>query len=98
MNIQESRYTPRERVTLPVKLGDGGKGITRDISASGLFFESSTQQQVGAMVDIEVFFDRPGTPLKLKARGTVIRVERGVGPGKSGVALRLLDSFLDPVV
>jgi hypothetical protein len=97
MFTQEHRNTPRERVALSLKLGDGGQGLTRDISASGLFFETNTEQRVGSLVDFEIYFDRPDHPLRFKAQGEVVRVEPGASAGKTGVALKLLASRLESV-
>lgn len=93
--FKEHRVEPRERIALPLKFGRGGHGITRDISASGLFFETDRAQQVGSVIDFEIEFDRIGGLMKFKAQGRVVRIEtRG---DKTGAALKFLVSRLETV-
>lgn len=91
----EHRTEFREKLSLAVQLGGGGKGVTQDISATGLFFETDSEQQVGGLIDVEIEFDTPGGPMKLKAQGRIVRIEPKAG--KTGVAVKLLASRLEPV-
>lgn len=91
----EHRIEPREQLGLPLQLGGGGKGLTRDISASGLFFETDSEQRVGGLIDFEIELDTPGGPMKLKAQGQIVRIE--LQAGKTGVGVKLLASRLEPV-
>ena len=92
----ENRADPREQVHLPLRLGGGGRGVTQDISASGLFFLTDSAQRVGSQLEIEIELDTPSGPMKLAASGEILRIEpRG---GQTGVAVRLVDSRLVPVV
>ena len=91
----EHRTESRERLSLPVQLGGGRKGVTQDISATGLFFETDSEQTVGGLVEVEIELDTPGGPMKLKAQGQIVRIQT-LG-GKTGVAVKLLDSRLEPV-
>ncbi|EJM48546.1 PilZ domain-containing protein [Pseudomonas sp. GM48] len=89
------RIEPREQVTLSLQLIGGGNGVIRDISASGLYFETDSEQQVGSLIDFEIEFDTPGGPMKFKAQGQIVRIEpQG---GRSGVGVKLLASRLVPV-
>jgi len=91
----EYRTEAREQVSLPLKL-DGGLGaVTRDISASGLFFETSSEQQVGNLIDVEIDLDTPSGPMKLKAQGQIVRIESH--GRRIGVGVKLLSSRLVPV-
>ncbi|UVM02827.1 PilZ domain-containing protein [Pseudomonas laurylsulfatiphila] len=89
------RIEPREQVTLSLQLIGGGNGVTRDISASGLYFETDSEQQVGRLIDFEIELDTPGGPMKFKARGQIVRIE-SLG-GRAGVGVKLLASRLVPV-
>jgi len=91
--FKEHRIEPRERISLPLKLGNGSQGITRDISASGLFFETDREQQVGSLVDFEIEFDRLGGLMKFKAQGKIVRIEPRAD--KTGAALKFLVSRLE---
>ncbi|CAI8760632.1 MULTISPECIES: PilZ domain-containing protein [Pseudomonas] len=89
------RIEPREQVTLSLQLIGGGNGVTRDISASGLYFETDSEQQVGNLIDFEIELDTPGGPMKFKAQGQIVRVEQQ--DGRAGVGVKLLASRLVPV-
>ncbi|WP_223541634.1 PilZ domain-containing protein [Pseudomonas sp. BF-RE-26] len=89
------RIEPREQVTLSLQLIGGGNGVTRDISASGLYFETDSEQQVGNLIDFEIELDTPGGPMKFKAQGQIVRVEQQ--DGRAGLGVKLLASRLVPV-
>ena len=91
----ELRTEPRQPVNLPLKLGDGVSAVTRDISASGLFFETSSEQRVGNLIDFEIDLDTPGGPMKLKAHGQIVRIESH--GSRTGVGVKLLSSRLEAV-
>ncbi len=88
----EQRTETRERVVLPVDFIAGGRGLTRDISASGLFIETDCEQQPGGVMEFEITLPSPGFTLKLVAQGQVVRVE--ASGRRYGVAVRLLSSSL----
>lgn len=88
----EHRTAPREQVDLPLRLGSGLNAVARDISASGLFFETDSQQRLGGLIDLEIEFDSPGGPMKLKAQGKIVRLE--AQGGRTGVGVKLLTSRL----
>lgn len=87
---REHRIEPREVVSLPIELGNGQTGTTRDISASGVFFETDTDQAPGSEVDFSIDFDTPGGPMRLKCRGTIVRTERH--GGRQGAAVKIVES------
>lgn len=89
------RIEPREQVTLSLQLIGGGNGVTRDISASGLYFETDSEQQVGRLIDFEIELDAPGGPMKFRAQGQIVRIE-SLGD-RAGVGVKLLASRLVPV-
>ncbi|WP_342130764.1 PilZ domain-containing protein [Hydrogenophaga sp. OTU3427] len=90
----DQRSEPREPVSLPVTSGQGGLGVTRDISASGLFLQTDGLQVMGSLIELEIALDTPGGPMKLCATGEVVRVE--VKDGKTGVGLKFVASRLEP--
>lgn len=90
---QNLRAEPREALTLPVQLGDGGAGVARNISASGVFFETDSNVRVGCEIDLEIDLNTPGGPFRLKASGCVVRIESR--DGRIGVAVKLTASQLE---
>jgi len=71
-----------------VVVENGKKGITRDISATGVFFEMDTHHQAGSAIQFHIELDTPGGKLKLVCEGEVVRVEDL--NGKVGVAAKIL--------
>ncbi len=82
-----------ERVTaaLPVFLNDD-VGTTCDVSASGMFFETSVSLAAGESIDFSVEFDAPGGKRLLKCRGQIIRTEQR--ENRIGVAIRIVESAM----
>ena len=75
----------RERLSVKV-LNDDRKGVTRDLSPSGVFFETDKQYEVGSIITMTVDFERPqGT--RLRCVGTIVRVEDH--GARVGVAIRM---------
>jgi hypothetical protein len=90
---KDARSEHRETMALPMTLRDGGYGVTRDISASGLFFLTDAEQALGGTVDFEIDLELPGGPVKLVAQGQIVRIERR--GRKTGVGVKLLQSRLE---
>lgn len=91
----EARTETREQIAVPVRLADGATGTTRNLSASGLFFETGRARRVGSLVELSIDLGIGGRPLVLKGRGQVLRVEPL--DGSSGLAVRLLESRLEEI-
>lgn len=88
----DQRLQAREQVQLPVRVDGQLLGQSQDISASGLYFLTDHTQRVGSEVVIEIALDTPSGPMKLDARGHILRIEpRGT---QTGVAVRLMASQL----
>jgi len=89
----ENRTEAREQISLPLKVDDGVSAVTLDVSASGLFFETDAEQQVGNLIDVEIDLDTPSGPIKFKAQGKIVRVASH--GRRMGVGVELLSSRLE---
>jgi len=91
--FREQRLEPRERLALPLRLRDGSHAVTRDISASGLFFEMAGEHHVGGLVDFEM--QLADLRMRFTAVGQIVRVEHRFST--TGVAVKLLGPRLEPL-
>lgn len=80
-HMAERRNSTRFRLSLPVH-GQSGSGMTRDISTSGLFFETEETHSMGDFIKITVDFNDAA----LQCEGRVVRVEEGTNHSKIAVA------------
>lgn len=92
---QTHRSEERVSMKVPVSLPGGLTGITRDISASGIYFETDSAPLGDSSLAFAVQFqNETGVGMTLRCRGQVLRVEH---QGKRvGVAARILESRLEP--
>ena len=67
----DRRRATRFELSLPVELKDG-KGTTRDISSSGVLFETDRAFSRGDAIELRVVFDDS----TVQCQGTVVRVEK----------------------
>lgn len=81
---------------LPVRLLSGGTGTTRNISASGIYFETDSTPLSDSPLEFSVEFERNGngTGLTLRCSAQVVRIE-SLGD-KIGIAARIVESKLAP--
>lgn len=86
---EEHRREERVSAALPVKLGKA-KGVTRDVSASGVFFETRASYAVGNPIRFALDLDTPWGKARFQCRGKIVRLERR--DGTLGVAVRFTDS------
>ena len=93
MTIVENRIDPRESLSLPLRLGDGVQGLTRNISASGLYFEIRGDHQLGGTLFFEL--DLGEAKVKFTAEGRIVRVEHR--EGCTGIAVKLVSPRLEPL-
>jgi len=77
--------------SIPVKL-DGAQGITRDISASGVFFEIDSDSKIGSVIKFSLELSTPGGVLNINCEGEVIRLEQS--EGKLGVAVKITNQTI----
>jgi hypothetical protein len=93
---EENRKEQRVRTALRVDLGGESTGVTRDVSASGVFFETEASYDRGAAIRFHIEIDTPSGSMILSCRGKVVRIERreaGVG-----LAVTILESTLRSAV
>lgn len=76
----ERRRGERFKLSLPVHLKDG-TGMTRDISTSGILFETETAHSIGDTIGLSVDFPDSS----IQCEGRVVRVEKK--DGQSAVAV-----------
>ncbi|HUF21846.1 MAG TPA: PilZ domain-containing protein [Burkholderiales bacterium] len=86
------RKEERIVTSVPVDLG-GSSGITRDVSASGIFFETDAAFAPGSTVRFKVELDTPSGKMKLRCCGSIVRVEHR--NGKVGVAVHITESVME---
>lgn len=70
-------------------------GITRDVSASGIFFEIDASFALDSTIGFAVEMDTPGGKIMLKCHGNIVRIEpRG---SRVGVAVKIVESTMETV-
>ena len=92
---QSHRSEERVSMKVPVTLPGGLTGMTRDISASGIYFETDSEPVGDSPLAFSVEFkNEVGAGMTLRCRGQVLRVEHQ--GSRVGVAARILESKLEP--
>ena len=83
-----------ERVSANLRLTINGRaaGQTRDVSPSGIYFETKSPIKSGGVIRFSLEFDGPGEIHSLECTGEVVRIERL--DGNLGVAVKILESRL----
>jgi PilZ domain len=87
------RAQQRVSAVLPVKVDGKAAGVTRDISPSGIFFETDQDMTDGSSIHFTLEFDNPSGKLLLECSGEIVRVEKA--GGKIGVAAKIVESRLE---
>ena len=91
-----ARGTREERVRTARQVHlDHGTGITRDVSASGVFFETDVNHAAGSEINFSIEFDGPTGKMMLRCQGQIVRVEHR--DGKVEVAAKIIESRLESV-
>lgn len=89
----EKRRGQRIHTALPVFLKNA-EGVTRDVSASGVFFWiAASICAPGELISFSVELKRPERRMKLKCQGDVIRTESR--NGEMGVAVKINESAME---
>lgn len=87
----EKRKDERISTALPVGLGTA-IAITRDVSASGVFFECDASYALGSDIEFTLELDTPGGKMMLRCEGEIVRIEpRGE---RVGVAVKIIESVI----
>lgn len=87
------RAQQRVSAVLPVKVEGRPAGVTRDISPSGIYFETDVEMVGGSTITFSLEFDNPSGKLLLECSGEIVRVERA--GGKIGIAAKIVESRLE---
>ena len=88
----EKRRGQRIQTALPIFLKNA-EGITRDVSASGVYFWTSESMcALGELISFSVELKRPEGRVMLKCQGDVVRTEPR--NGMMGVAVKISDSAM----
>ena len=91
--VQRDR-APRIRSSLPVVM-NGKRGITEDISATGVFFEIEDEQTVGSLIHFCIELETPGGKLNVDCEAEVIRLQQI--DGKTKVAAKILNQTIQQI-
>lgn len=91
---QDKRREQRVSAALSVDLGTA-TGVTRDVSASGVFFEIDATYALGSEIEFAVELDTPGGEMILRCKGEIVRIEPR--DARVGVAVKILESIIEPV-
>ena len=94
-----NRAEKRLNAALPLSLEGGAIGLTRDVSASGIFFETDVINEPGSIIHFTLTFDGPSGGMTLKCQAQVLRVEpqlvgnaAGERGSRVGIAAKIIDS------
>jgi len=87
----EKRMGERLGAALRVNLGKR-LGLTRDVSASGVFFETDAAYEVGSKIHFEINLDTPWGKALCDCEGRIVRVHRH--DGSVGIAVQFSDAKL----
>jgi hypothetical protein len=86
----EQRDAARFAAELPLEL-EGMPGVTRDVSTSGIYFETDALREIGPIVSVTLRCQEGGQERLLQCEARVVRVEaRG---DRIGIAARLMTPF-----
>lgn len=69
---EDKRSATRYQVVVPVQLQNGSTGRTRNMSTSGIFFETEQEYSLGEIIQLSVVLNGS----TVQCGGRVIRVER----------------------
>lgn len=87
-NKKNHRREERLDAVMPVQM-ENASGVTRDISASGMFLEMDTPYAVGSSIEVALDLMMPWGKALFRCTGKVIRIERS--KKRVGVAVQFTD-------
>ena len=91
---REKRGEERVATAMPVRI-ENFTGITRDVSATGIFFETEATFSPGSAIRFVVEIDADSRRKILRCQGTIVRVENR--NSLLGVAVKILDARMEAV-
>ena len=76
MKGSEARMAPRFKADITVLAG-GGRGVARDLSSSGVFFETDGSFIPGQAIEFSIILEHlyPDRHVLLNCKGAIVRVE-----------------------
>lgn len=86
---RNQRRLKRLGAALAVNLGKQ-RGVTRDVSASGVFFETDAAYRRGSRIHFEINLDTPWGCAVCDCDGKIVRVERH--DGSLGIAVQFAET------
>ncbi len=77
---------------------DHAKGVTRDLSSTGVYFETDFKFEKGSLIRFKINFDTPiqGNKSQLECIGHIVRIDAR-DKGKVGIAVKLDEQHLRTV-
>jgi hypothetical protein len=72
--VTNKRGEERVHVALPVRL-DNAKGLTRDVSASGICFEADANYTAGSEISFVIEVEAFNEKMLLNCKGSIVRSE-----------------------
>jgi hypothetical protein len=63
--------------------------MMRDVSASGIFFETDSAYVIGSVIEVRLDLDTPWGKVMVRSAGRIVRIEPH--DGRVGVAVRFVD-------
>jgi len=92
---RRQRSAERLRSELPIEF-NGVRGLTKNISATGVYFETTVNQEPGSKVNFSVEVTINGEKITMVCSGEVVRVDHN--NEKVGIAVKLAHSFFTDTV
>ena len=91
--LEEKRGAERFEMELPMTVGQGRAGITRDVSVSGMSFTSRQPYAAGEHIELTVEYLLDGHNYPLRCEAVVVRCEACAGGFTVGA--RLATAFIE---
>ena len=88
------RKSERVLAEMPIRVG-GSLGTTRDVSATGVFFEIDSSMAVGSEISFEIEMQTALGPMMMKCSGQVVRT--GQKGSRTGIAVKMTDTRMEAV-
>lgn len=92
LNTFSLREHERVRVAMPVYMA-GQYGVTRDVSAGGVYFELKRDIRVGSEISFEIGLEHQQEMMRVRCQGIVVRTE--CMGDRTGIAVKLADMRLE---